>query len=212
MSEQDAGRPYGGRSLEQRRQMRRRALIDAGVRVYGNDGFRAATVKSICRQAGLTERYFYESFANSEALFAAVYKELVFALERDQLAAVNAAEPDPDAMARAGLTVFFKRMQDPLIARILLIEIFGISGDIDRLYRSASLGFARLLEDRLKAWFRVERLRGVDSRLLATGLIGSTIHIAMYWTLSDYREPLDTVVESSMTLYSALARSLPVDQ
>lgn len=202
------GRAYAGQSLAERLENRRRALIDAGIRVYGQDGFRAATVKSVCRQAGLTERYFYESFANNEALFAAVYQELVNGLEADQVAAMAAVEGDPAAMARAGLTVFFERMRDPHIARILLIEIFGISGDIDRMYRSATVGFARLLEDRLAGLFDLRQLELVDPRVLATGLIGSTIHIAMYWTLSDYRDSLETVVESSLALYSAVSVSL----
>lgn len=202
------GRAYAGQSLAQRLANRRRALIDAGIRVYGRDGFRAATVKSVCREAGLTERYFYESFANNEALFAAVYQELVDTLEAEQASAMQDVEANATVMARAGLTVFFERMRDPYVARILLIEIFGISGDIDRMYRSATRGFARLLEDRLAGLFDLRQLGAVDPRVLATGLIGSTIHIAMYWTLSDYRDSLETVVESSLALYSAVSMSL----
>jgi len=202
------GRAYAGQSLAERRDIRRRALIDAGIRVYGSDGFRAATVKLVCREAGLTERYFYESFANNEALFAAIYKQLVNEIEQAQTHAMAAVDDDPVAMSRAGLTVFFERMRNPHVARILLIEIFGISSDIDRMYRSATFGFARLLQERLARLFTLDDLGAVDPRVLATGLIGSTIHIAMYWALSDYRDSLETVVESSLALYSALALSL----
>lgn len=208
----ERGRAYAGRSSDERRAARRAALIEAGVQVFGRDGFRAATVKSICREAGLTERYFYESFANSEALFAAVYKSLIAALEAEMMAAIEAAPAEAEAMTRAGLRVYFGHMADPLIARIVLIEIFGISADIDRTYRAVTLSFARLTEELTARLFDMEALTaGADSRLLSMGLVGSTIHIAMYWHLNGYREPIETVVESALRLYLAMAGSFAAD-
>ncbi|MES1939519.1 TetR family transcriptional regulator [Salinisphaera sp. T5B8] len=201
------GRAYGGRSLDERRSKRRAQLIDAGIAVYGREGFRGATVKSLCREAGLTERYFYESFRNSEALFAEVYRTLVQRLEEEVVAAIDSAPSDADATARAGLRVFFETMyHQPGTARILLIEIFGISGEIDRLYRETTQNFTRTLQTLVSNIFVLGQDSGTDAGVLSTGLVGSTIHIAMYWTLNRYREPLDVVVESSLALYVAMAR------
>ena len=66
-------RHYGGHSTEERRLARRERLIEAAIRVYGKVGYRNATVKAVCEAAELTERYFYESFANSEALLIAAF-------------------------------------------------------------------------------------------------------------------------------------------
>ncbi|MES1929671.1 TetR family transcriptional regulator [Salinisphaera dokdonensis CL-ES53] len=206
-SSRSSGRAYGGRSLDERRSKRRAQFVEAGIAVFGRDGFRAATVKSLCREAALTERYFYESFANSEVLFAEVYKTLVKRLEDDVVAAIDAAPLDPEATARAGLHVFFDTMyRQPGTARILLIEIFGISGDIDRLYRETTQNFTRTLQELLGAIFALGEGSGTDARILSTGLVGSTIHIAMYWTINGYRDALDVVVESSLALYVAMAR------
>ncbi|HET7314926.1 TetR/AcrR family transcriptional regulator [Salinisphaera sp.] len=209
----NAGRAYAGRSSAERRDARRAALIAAGVRVFGRDGFRSATVKSICREAGLTERYFYESFANSEALFAVVYKFLVAKIEAEMRAAIEAAPAEAEAMTRAALHVYFGHMADRLIARIVLIEIFGISADIDRTYRAVTLNFARLTEELTARLFDVDAVTaGADRRLLSMGLVGSTIHIAMYWHLNGYRESLDTVVESALKLYLAMAGNADADR
>jgi len=208
----ESGRAYGGRSLDERRRKRRAQLIEAGIAVFGREGFRTATVKSICREAGLTERYFYESFANSEALFAEVYKTLVARLQHDVVAAIDAAAMDPASTARAGLRVFFETMYNaPGTARILLIEIFGISGEIDKLYRSTTQNFTRLLQDLVAAIFPLDHHPGTDPAIVSAGLMGSTIHIAMYWTLSHYRDPLEVVVESALALYTAVARPLDID-
>ncbi|MES1949943.1 TetR family transcriptional regulator [Salinisphaera sp. S4-8] len=207
------GRAYGGRTLDERRRQRRAQLIAAGITVYGREGFRGATVKSVCREAGLTERYFYESFANSEALFATVYKTLVERLETAVVAAIDEAPSDAEAIARAGLRVFFETMyHQPGTARILLIEIFGISGDIDRLYRETTQNFTRTLQSLLGSVFVFGEDSGTDAGVVSTGLVGSTIHIAMYWTLNRYHEPLDTVVESSLALYVAMARQAAHDR
>ncbi|ROO27779.1 TetR family transcriptional regulator [Salinisphaera orenii MK-B5] len=201
------GRAYAGRTLDERRRRRRAQFVDAGIAVFGREGYRAATVKALCREAGLTERYFYESFGSSEALFAEVYKTLVGRLQDDVVAAIDAAPREPEAAARAGLRVFFETMQaEPGTARILLIEIFGISGEIDRLYRATTHNFTRMLQELVSTIFPLQHGRDTDTGIIYTGLVGSTIHIAMYWTLNDYHDPLEVVVESSLALYVAVAR------
>src|SRR3569623_2122422 len=66
-------RPYGGLAKAERVAPRRARFIAAGIELFGTQGFRGATVRGICAAAGLTDRYFYESFASLEALLAEVY-------------------------------------------------------------------------------------------------------------------------------------------
>ena len=66
-------RTYGGVSGEDRAAARRARLLDAGLERFGTDGWAATGVKDICREAGLTDRYFYESFDDRLALFTAVF-------------------------------------------------------------------------------------------------------------------------------------------
>src|ERR1700755_629057 len=66
-------RNYAGLSADERRLARRERLIEGGIRAYGELRHRNTPVKAVCEAAGLTERYFYESFANSEALLVAAF-------------------------------------------------------------------------------------------------------------------------------------------
>ncbi|RZI79651.1 MAG: TetR family transcriptional regulator [Microbacterium sp.] len=66
-------RSYGGKTAVERVSERRRRLIAATIEVLADNGEAHATMTAICSAAGLTERYFYESFASlDDALLAAL--------------------------------------------------------------------------------------------------------------------------------------------
>src|SRR4029453_6908151 len=89
-------RNYAGLSADERRLGRREGLVEGAIRAYGELGYRNTTVKAVCEAAGLTERYFYESFVNSEALLVAAFETVsrrVFScLEEVRKAHVGTAE------------------------------------------------------------------------------------------------------------------------
>lgn len=66
-------RPYRGVAAETRRADRRAKLLDACLDVVGTVGVADATAEAIAARAGLSKRYFYESFPDREgALVAAL--------------------------------------------------------------------------------------------------------------------------------------------
>src|SRR5262245_55875200 len=116
-------RSYGGKTQGERRRERYDKLIAAGIEVIGRMGYAATSVKAVCVQAGLTERYFYESFENREALLAAVYQHLGEHMKSRMLAGLLAAPPEPSGVFRAVANIYFGTLKDdPRIARILFIE------------------------------------------------------------------------------------------
>lgn len=68
-------RPYRGVPAEQRRALRRAALLEAGLELLGTSGWAATTVRGVCTQAGLNDRYFYENFTDRDALLLAIVDE-----------------------------------------------------------------------------------------------------------------------------------------
>lgn len=186
-------RTYRGASLEQRQLERRAQLIEAAIAVYGETGFRQATVKAVCRRAGLTERYFYESFKGSEALLGAAFGMVMENLLAALSEAADAAGADPIARARAVLTAYYAVLKEnPPGARVFLVEMFGISDAIDA-----------LLDKALKDIAAVILPGGVGPghgapELAAVGLVGGVIHIALTWIASGYALPVETVVESAL--------------
>lgn len=193
-----AGR-YRGSSADERRAGRREALIRAAVLVYGEGGYRSATVKAVCDAAGLTERYFYESFANSEALLAASYKAVTNVLLAT-LEEVGASTPGgASERVRAILARYFQALaNDPRSARLFLVEIAGVSAELDRIFADSLDSFGALI------------LRTFGSEtcdpLLRRAVIGGVIHLASDWVARDYSEPIEAVTGAASSLCHLLAR------
>ena len=60
-----AGRIYGGLSLEDRKKQRREQFLQAGINVFGTSGFRSATVRSLCKEAKLTDLGYQNQMADA---------------------------------------------------------------------------------------------------------------------------------------------------
>ena len=72
----EGARIWGGTTLDERRAARRRQLVETGLDLLGGEATGAVSVRAACRGAQLTERYFYESFEDRDALVLAVYEEV----------------------------------------------------------------------------------------------------------------------------------------
>jgi AcrR family transcriptional regulator len=192
-------RTYRGVPQDERRAQRRGQLIAAGIAVYGERGYRQATVKAVCEAAGLTERYFYESFANSEELLIASFKA-VTASVLDQIAAARQAGRGRAVKARAMLRTYFAALQrEPRSARVFLVEIRGVSRAVDKAFDA---GAARHRQ-RSGAHGGAARRRGRP--LLQAGIVGGVIHIALRWIEDGYEPAIDTVIASALRLGMVIA-------
>ncbi|WP_420465525.1 TetR/AcrR family transcriptional regulator [Panacagrimonas sp.] len=198
-------RRYRGVDAGARQEERRRQFVEAGLECFGSRGYHAVTVRELCAQAQLTERYFYESFKDREALFAAVYADLIAHLRVDFMAAAAPHAPNLQAMARAGLEVFFRRLKkDPRVARMLMVEVLTVSQEMEQRAQEATFGFGDLLKQMTVAILPRGHAVAQDMDLIATGLIGACVHIAMRWTAGGYRQPVRRVIDASMTFFDAL--------
>lgn len=198
-------RPYRGVSAQERVAERRQQFIDAGLICFGDDGYHAVTVKQLCQQAKLTERYFYESFAGREDLFAAVYEDAVERLQGLFLTASTPYAPKLSEMARAGLDVFYGLLrEDCRVARILMVEVLTVSPRMERRAQAATLRFATLLEQMTASSSRRSSSHIPDMNLIASGLIGATVHIAMRWIADGYHPGQSTVLDTTMLLFDGI--------
>ena len=193
MSEPE-GRRYAGADADLRRERRRAELIASGLELFGTEGFRAVSVKKVCDHAGLTQRYFYESFADRSALLAGVYEDCVaFARSAVLNAAGSAggsaagspgrggAADDVPAGARAALGAFIGALaENPRRARVMLVEVVGVDQDLERLRLTAIHGWA----DLILMLARGEERSGRAERLASIALVGAVTQLLVDWYTS----------------------------
>ncbi|MFD6213800.1 TetR/AcrR family transcriptional regulator [Nocardia salmonicida] len=110
-------RSYGGQTAESRAADRRARLIDVGVEIVGTQGVSGLGMRSVCRAAGLSQRFFYESFADTDVLLHAVYRTSLSRLQ--QAVAPGVASEDLHAVFEAAARLM---EADPRVCRILLVE------------------------------------------------------------------------------------------
>lgn len=195
-------RIYRGESMEKRRARRREQFLEAGKTAFGDAGFQGATLRRICGEAGLTERYFYESFDNPLDLFTAVHDRQLDHLREVLAAALASAPQEPEAMALSALEACYGLLRDdPRLTRILLIEVYGTTQDMERLYRRGIREFADMIRDPVAQRIDRDADPRLDPDLLATCLVGAAVHLAIRWYLSDYAEPLDTIVANCAAVF-----------
>lgn len=63
--------------MRSQRRSKKRELMEAAIRLIAGKGLKAATVRSIAREAGVTEAALYRHYASKEALYFDVYTRLV---------------------------------------------------------------------------------------------------------------------------------------
>ncbi|MEV2222552.1 TetR/AcrR family transcriptional regulator [Nocardia vinacea] len=137
-------RTYGGVGAEDRVAARRGKLLEAGLELFGTRGYSATGVKDLCRAAGLTDRYFYESFSGTKELFAAVFDHVIDELFAAVATAVEATKPRGTRKLRAGIGTYLTALaEDPRKLRIVFVEPTAAGAEYRM--REALWRFARLV-------------------------------------------------------------------
>ena len=117
---------YRGVSAEKRVAERRARLIEAALAVWADPTART-TMTAVCARAGLSERYFYESFANLDEALTAVLDAVAVEIEETSHRAAEEAGDDPVAKVRAAVAAFMKLLtDDPRKGRVAIIEAAAV--------------------------------------------------------------------------------------
>jgi AcrR family transcriptional regulator len=119
----DARRPWRGVGPDERQARRREQLVAAGFVLMGTDGAAAVSMRGVSRQAKLTERYFYESFASREELLVAVLESVTVQARTAILGALEQAPADVGGLIRHVVGAFTEFITaDPRRGRVLFVE------------------------------------------------------------------------------------------
>ena len=211
-TEAPVGRAYAGETQAERVARRRQQFLDAGLQVFGTSGFRTATVRQLCRHAELTDRYFYESFENTEDLLVAVYEREFDHLQQVVLAALadEAALRDPMVAVEKALNALFEMASEPRVARVCWLEVLGVSARVDGVYTRNIERFAALVVAFARQQFssRTAAIDEAESRMLGIAMIGAVSQPVTHWLLGGYQEDRATMVAATSRVFLGVINGL----
>lgn len=123
-------------ATEARKDARRKLLLDAATRMFGDYGYHGATVPMIVAEANSSVGSFYMHFRNKEDIFAAVLEGLGERIA-ELLTELRTSQPDPILrISQAVESLFLFLAENPREARILIVESSGLSGRLEKIRRA----------------------------------------------------------------------------
>ena len=203
-----SGRTYGGVSAHDRVATRRAKLLAAGLELFGTRGFTATGVKDVCREAGLTDRYFYESFHDGRELFLAVFDHVTDDLFGAVAAAVAQSGPDPDRQLRDAIATFIGALSDdPRRSRVVFAEAAAAGPEAAAHMRATLRRFAALVAATARAHLPA-RVSDEEVQVVALSLVGLLERVVSDAQDGELAISPQRLVERCVTLYSTLLRAL----
>jgi AcrR family transcriptional regulator len=174
----DAGvhRSYRGIPAAERVAARRASLLTAGLELLGTRGVAGTRVEDVCAEAGLTRRYFYESFSSFEEFTHAVLDKVIADLTAIVVPVVaESGWRNP----RPGIEAFCTTiLNDPRLTRLIVVELH--SGQL--VSRRAEL-----IDLAVDLWLSSDPETDKDprhlasQRLLAHSMAGVVFEVALAW-------------------------------
>lgn len=196
-----ASRTYGGMDAADRVGRRRAALLDAGLELMATVGTDKATMTAVCAAAGLTERYFYESFRTRDQLFVAVLDAVAEDVNRAAAEAVSSTSGDATTRMRAALSAVVSLMlADPRKGRVAFVESMASPTLRDR-RRVTIDAVTDLVVDRSRALWPDRALEAPQDRLMAVMFIGACSELVSARLLGHVTATADEIVDAATQLF-----------
>ncbi|WP_426504902.1 TetR/AcrR family transcriptional regulator [Dactylosporangium sp. McL0621] len=195
------GETYGGQSREERAADRRERLVAAAVALFAARDYDDVTVADVCTLARVSKRYFYDHFADREALVLALHREVNGWL-LEHVAAAAPRDPDGlEAALRPMLAALVRLLaQHPDRARIVYINAPRMELRRRGVLREEAELFGRLLAP------LAPRLRADPMRYQRTilALIAGVSEVLIDWVWHDMRDPAEPLVDHLTGLCASL--------
>ncbi len=206
-----SNRSYGGKEARTRTAERRDKLVVAAIRLFGGQGFAATSIDAVCAEAGLTKRYFYESFSSSEDLLIAAYREATQAFMKSILAAAGPHRSNARALVRAGVEQVFEFVRThPDEARLIMIEATSVRSQLGRIYGRSYADFVELLVAFTKPFLTDNSTSDTVLAVMGRGATGAIIHLCQGWLATDFKQPVEELITGTERLLGGMGRELGV--
>ncbi|MGV9408687.1 TetR family transcriptional regulator [Nocardia sp. NPDC003693] len=187
-------RSYGGVAADERRAQRRTALLDAALDLLAEEGAAGVTKRAVCARAHLNDRYFYELFADRDALLAALAEDLTAQGIDSVVAATRSAAPDLHQQVRAAADAALSFLAaDPRRNALLL------NANTAEVLQSARLTTQHAIAGAMAAVTReihpTSQRAARDVDMIAYTLVSGNLELVAAWMRGEFEADRDHLTE-----------------
>jgi AcrR family transcriptional regulator len=198
-------------TAEQRAAGRRARLIDTAIDLMGTQGAADTTVTAVCATSGVTSRYFYQHFADRDALLRAVCEQLRATMQEAILRAIPAANPRPDKLAEGPIRALVNMIQhDPRLARILFVES-GTEPTLRQLRAEMMASFADLTLQQARTHLDISDSAVKVTELAAIMGVGGLFEVLRRWVDGELDYTEDQLINHGAGFLGSLATYVLAD-
>ncbi|MBO2455977.1 TetR/AcrR family transcriptional regulator [Actinomadura sp. LCR2-06] len=187
--------------------------MEAGLELFGTAGYADTTIEALCERAGLTKRYFYESFTDREALLRAVYDAQIEPLKDRLITALSRPGMSIDEQIDTGVALFVDGLTaDARTARIVFLESIS-SGPALRaradevIHELSDLVLALLAEHLDGPAPRTDRME-----YGALAIIGAVRQLINHWSTRQHSTDIDELTDVCKTLFKIVYKQFLLER
>ena len=177
-------RVYRKKNPEDRVLERRERLMQAALQLFGTQGYANTTIETLCSEAKVTTRHFYQVFSSREELLLAVYNQITEELQVSLFSAMMAERQGlQEKMQQVIQALVNNYLTDSRRAQIGVLEVVGASAIVER-RREVIHGIAIHLEQFMDALAAENQLPQRNYHWLAVALVGGINELMAEWLMN----------------------------
>ena len=198
-------RKYSGEPAEQRIKLRKQKLMNAALQLFAEGGGHALAVKVICERAGLTQRYFYESFLNVDNLLIQVYEEQSTLLETQVIKEIDFSATAQEVLSATMATLFTLVEKNPNQARIVFPQSMHVRSTMIPTLNERHQHTKQLLNHLSRPFLPRDLPEGADFYIIASACCGGLSDTISRWISSGFNKPKETMIVNMEIFINAIA-------
>lgn len=200
-------RAYGGIAAEQRAEERKERLLGAALELFARQGYGKTTIESLCSEARVTARHFYQLFDSREALLRALYDNIIADLRAGVLQAMSAPGLTLAQQIPLGVNAMVHHyLEDRRLARVGVLEVVGVSAQMEARRREAIHDMAGLIEAYLHNLVTKGDLPARNYHLVSVALVGGINELLAEWLTLENPPDITTLSHEIVNILNALIR------
>lgn len=175
---------------------RRRQLLEAAIRVFGNKGYHHAQISDIIKEAGVARGTFYLYFESKREMFDEIITELFQLVRAEVKTLPRDAVAEIPSQLRGNLERITKLfLEKSWLVKLLFNESVGLDHELDERLRNFYGQLLDLVRRALTQGQEMGFVREGNIHVLATALLGSVKEVFYQHCLGTEQPAADAIVE-----------------